>query len=51
MNIEIKKRGDGAVIFSGDFESIKECVEAAVEKGVSLSYADLSSADLRSAGK
>ena len=33
MNIKIKKR-NGQVIFEGDFESIKQCVEAAVKGGV-----------------
>jgi hypothetical protein len=47
MNINIKRRGDGKIIFSGEFESIKKCVEAAVAQKVSLSYADLSYADLR----
>ena len=48
MNIQIKKI-NGEVIFSGGFESIKECVLAALREGKSLRSADLSSADLRSA--
>jgi hypothetical protein len=48
MNISIKKI-NGEVIFSGDFDSIKDCVLAALREGKNLSYANLSSADLRSA--
>jgi uncharacterized protein YjbI with pentapeptide repeats len=49
MNISIKKKNTGEVIFSGDFESIKQCVEAAARQKVSLRSADLRSADLSSA--
>ena len=45
MNISIKKI-NGEVIFSGDFDSIKDCVLAALREGKNLSYADLSYADL-----
>ena len=48
MSITIKKI-NGEVIFSGDFESIKKCVEAAVKSGAYLSGAYLSGADLRDA--
>jgi len=51
MNIQIKKI-NGEVIFSGDFKSIKECVEAAVKqkvnlRGSNLRGSNLSGSDLR----
>lgn len=45
--IEIKNRFTNETIHSGTFENLKECVEDAVEKGVSLSGADLRGADLK----
>ena len=44
--IEIKKWTDGSVIYSGEFESIKECLEDGVSKGVSFNYAELNDAEL-----
>jgi hypothetical protein len=49
MNIKIKRKTTGEVIFSGDFESIKQCAEAAAKVKTDLSGADLSGADLRGA--
>ena len=48
--IEIKHRHDGKVLFSGDFESVLKCAEAAVKSGADLGGADLRGADLRGAG-
>ena len=45
--IEIKNRFDGAVIFSGNFDTIGEAVLAAIKEKKTLSSADLSYADLR----
>ncbi len=52
MNIEIKNRFTGAVIFSLECGSLKLCLQAAVEakadlSGANLRGADLSGADLR----
>lgn len=44
--MEIKKRYTGEVIFSGDYETTRQCVEAALSSGADLSEADLSGADL-----
>ena len=44
--IQIKNWKTGAVIFEGDYPTIKAAVEAAVKQGVSLAYADLSGQDL-----
>ena len=49
MNIEIKSRFTGKVIFSGDFASIKLCLRAAVKAKADLRDADLRGADLRDA--
>jgi len=46
MKIEIKNRWTGVVIFSGDYGSLKEAVEAAVGMGVSLNHASLNYASL-----
>jgi uncharacterized protein YjbI with pentapeptide repeats len=47
--IEIKSRFTGAVIFSGDFESLRDAVLAALKSNANLSCADLSNANLRNA--
>ncbi len=51
--IQIKNWLTGAVIFEGEYPTIKDAVEAAVKQGVSLAYADLEGAlegaDLRGA--
>ena len=44
--MEIKNRYTGEVIFSGDYETTRQCVEAALSSGADLSEADLSEADL-----
>ena len=44
--IEIKRRDEDKIIHSGEFNSVKECVEDAVGKGVSLYKANLYGADL-----
>src|SRR4030042_1485504 len=49
MLIEIRRWTDGVEIFSGDYESVRQCVSDAVEKKRDLRSADLSFADLRSA--
>ena len=62
MKIEIKKWTDNEIILSGEYESIKDCLErnrsadlrsadlrSADLRSADLSYADLSSTDLRSA--
>jgi hypothetical protein len=49
MNIEIKNRFTGAVIFAGEYRSLKLAVIAAVEKKTYLRDADLRGADLRGA--
>jgi len=46
MKFEIKHRWSGAVLFSLECDSLKLCVEAAVQSGADLSRADLSRADL-----
>jgi len=51
--MQIKRWDNGAVLFEGQFESMRDCVLAALKSSVSLryanlSYADLSYADLRS---
>jgi uncharacterized protein YjbI with pentapeptide repeats len=43
---EIKCWNNGKIIHSGDFESIKDCLENGVKKGISFAYADLTYADL-----
>lgn len=37
---------NGKVIHSGDFESVKDCLEDGVKKGISFEYADLHGEDL-----
>ena len=49
MKYEIKHRKTGAVLYEGEHESMRECVEAAVMGSTDLSHADLSDADLRDA--
>ena len=44
--IEIRQWGRGKVIHSGNFDSVKDCLEDGVKKGISFAYADLSHADL-----
>lgn len=44
--IEITNRITSQVIFSGEYESIQECVEAAIKSGANLSNADLRYANL-----
>ena len=49
MLIEIKSWLTGTVLHSGDFSSLKDCVEDAVQKKISLYYAKLNFAELNSA--
>ena len=49
MKFEIKHRISGSVLFSLETESLRLCVEAAVNAGADLTYANLASADLRGA--
>ena len=54
VKLQIKRWDTGAVIFEGEFESMKACVLAAIASCADLSsadlrYANLSSANLRSA--
>jgi uncharacterized protein YjbI with pentapeptide repeats len=49
MNYQIKSRFKGAVLFEGEFGSLKLCVTAAVEASANLRGADLSGAYLRGA--
>jgi uncharacterized protein YjbI with pentapeptide repeats len=44
--IQIKNWKTDAVIFEGEYQSIKDAVEAAVKQGVSLACADLTGAIL-----
>jgi len=49
MKIEIKNRWNGSIILSGEYESIKDCLEKNREAnlyGANLSRADLSGANL-----
>lgn len=45
----IKHAKTGAILFSGAFKSMKQCLEAAVNNNTDLSYADLRHARLRGA--
>ena len=45
--ISIKRWDNGEVIHSGDFKSVKECLEDGVSKGVSFYRADLIGSNLR----
>jgi hypothetical protein len=47
--MQIKRWDNGAVLFEGQFDSMRDCVLAALKSSVSLRSADLSSADLSSA--
>ena len=47
--IEIKNRRNGEVLYSGEHESVKEAVEAAVKSGASLARAYLARAYLAGA--
>lgn len=47
--IEIKRWDNGEVIHSGEFASIKECLEDGVAKGVCFNYAELNEAELNHA--
>ena len=47
--VEIKHRYTNAVLFCGDFASVKDAVLKAKADGVDLRYADLRGADLRGA--
>jgi hypothetical protein len=49
MKIEIRLRYDGSVLHSGEYETLRRAVEAAVKQGANLVGADLQGADLRSA--
>jgi hypothetical protein len=49
MQIEIKNRWNGSLIFSGDFRSLKLAVEHCVTARISLRAADLRAADLSDA--
>ena len=44
--ISINRWTDGSVIHSGDFASVKECLEDGVRKGICFDYADLNGAQL-----
>jgi hypothetical protein len=44
--MQIKRWDNGAVLFEGQFDSMRDCVLAALKSSVSLSYANLRSADL-----
>lgn len=45
--IEIKRWDNGEVIHSGDFDSVKECLEDVVKKGICFHRADLRGANLQ----
>ena len=47
--MEIKHRVTGDILFSGEFNDLKSCVEAAIKVRTNLRYADLRNADLRDA--
>ena len=47
--IEIKRWDTGKVIYSGEFNSVKACLEAGVKKGVSFYCAELNDARLNDA--
>ena len=49
MNYEIKHRFTGAALFSLECDSLKLCVQAALESKANLRDANLSGADLRDA--
>ena len=49
MKFEIKSRFAGSVLFALECDSLKLCLEAAVEKGADLTGADLTGADLTGA--
>ena len=49
MNIQIKSRVTLAVLFEGDYPSIKTALEFAVKSGANLSDAILRDANLRGA--
>ncbi len=47
MKFKISNRFDGSILFSGEFGSLKLCVEAAIKSKANLRYADLRSANLQ----
>ena len=47
--IEIKRWDTGEVIYSGEFSSVKDCLEAGVSKAINFCYANLNGAELNSA--
>ena len=47
--MEIKNRKTGEIIFSGEYSSMRECVEDAVRKKISLQWAYLQGVDLQDA--
>lgn len=47
--IEIKNWKTGEIIHSGEFDSIKECLEDGVKKEISFAYANLENANLYNA--
>lgn len=49
MKYEIKNRYTGSVIYAGEFDDMKSCVESAVKAKADLRSADLISANLYSA--
>jgi len=49
VKFEIKHKESGEVLFTAEINSLKRCVELAVEENADLSYADLSGANLRNA--
>jgi len=49
MKIEIKNKWSGAILFEGQFGSLRPCLEAAVSRDANLSDANLRSADLSGA--
>jgi hypothetical protein len=46
MNIEIKNRWDGSIIYAGEYADLKAAVEDAVKRGSDLSGSDLSGSNL-----
>ena len=49
MNIKIIHRHNNAVLFEGNYDSIKQAVEAAHKEGANLTEADLTGANLTGA--
>jgi len=47
--IELKRRNNGEVIHSGEYENTRELVEYCAENDISMAYADLHGVDLHEA--